>query len=173
MSLLPLLLSLVLGLTAEARSLEPTAVEHGSRWAAGEEIVLAFLLCIRRTAERPALAFQWWDVRTERWTGITVLRYTDIPLLEQREAMCHCEYCEKSKIMFSFCRHLLQDTLDDALTLARHLYKYKHIEACEGKNIMICKGCTASLYGVTVSTTERGHDVWCFDTGSFTREIKV
>ncbi len=59
------------------------------------------------------------------------------------------------------------------MTLDRYLDKYRRMEECQKKNIMICKGCNAVLFGVSISviaaTEAGGYQARCFDSGTFTR----
>lgn len=50
--------------------------------------------------------------------------------------------------------------------------RWKLISTCEGKNIVICKECTANeLTGVSQHSKDHEFDVICFDTGSVTNTV--
>ena len=51
--------------------------------------------------------------------------------------------------------------------------QYKNDEACQDKNILVCKNCSAfGLSNTTVSALDAGYNIWCFDSGSVVHNVK-
>ena len=74
-------------------------------------------------------------------------------------------------------RNLLSQSsqsLDRTWPLDGYLDKYSRMEECQKKNIMICKGCNAVLFGISKSAMEEdGYQAHCFDSGSFIKNARV
>ena len=66
------------------------------------------------------------------------------------------------------------DSSSSTWTLNSYLDKYRGLEACQGKNIMICRNCNAAVSDASLAVLGHYHyRIWCFGRGSFVRIPEV
>ena len=66
------------------------------------------------------------------------------------------------------------DSSSSTWTLNSYLDKYRSLEACQGKNIMICRNCNAAVSDASLAVLGHYHyRIWCFGRGSFVRIPEV
>lgn len=76
--------------------------------------------------------------------------------------------------MMHFARHLMEFSVDDTSAIETLLYKSKLAEECQGKNIMVCKGCTSeNMTGMSRNVWAPNLESWCFDRATFTIGVRL